>query len=54
VDGTPPSKVGEKVGKTSGRIPRKTTQKIIEILREHPALGRRELATLLGGITKME
>lgn len=29
VDGTPPSKVGEKVGKTSGRIPRKTTQKII-------------------------
>lgn len=43
---------GKTPGKMSGRIPQKTTQKIIEILREHPALERRELATLLGGITE--
>ena len=30
----------------------KTTQKIIGILREHPAISRRELATLLGDITE--
>ena len=43
-------------GKMSGNNPQKTTQKttqkIIEILREHPAVGRRELANLLGGITE--
>ena len=45
-----PSEKGS--GKISVKTTQKTTQKIIELLRSNPALGRREIAEMLGDITE--
>ena len=39
-------------GETTQDATQKTTQKIVELLREQPTLGRKELAELLGDITE--
>ena len=42
----------ETTQETTQKTAQKTTQKIVELLRERPALGRKELAELLGDITE--
>jgi ATP-dependent DNA helicase RecG len=43
---------GAKVEEVSGKTTRKTTQKILSILKENPSASRKEIAVILGDITE--